>query len=100
MLPDTPTPPVLKNKTLLLDFRLASRVEEIARLAEAVDKALQERADLAFAVNLCLEELITNTIQHGLQGARLVGRERRGLREHRLDRFERVAPDLLLAKDD
>lgn len=69
MLPDHAPAPVLKNKTLLLDFRLASRVEEIAGLAEAVDKALQERADLAFAINLCLEELITNTIQHGLHGA-------------------------------
>ena len=59
----------LKNKTLLLEYRLDSRVEEIAALAEAVDEALAERPDLAFAVNLCLEELITNTIQHGLHGA-------------------------------
>ncbi|MFY8119434.1 MAG: ATP-binding SpoIIE family protein phosphatase [Roseateles sp.] len=59
----------LKNKTLLLEYRLQSRVEEIAPLAAAVDEALSERPDLAFAVNLCLEELITNTIQHGLHGA-------------------------------
>ncbi len=58
----------LKNKTLLLEYRLLSRVEEIAPLAEAVDEALAERPDVAFAVNLCLEELITNTIQHGLHG--------------------------------
>nr|WP_295083266.1 SpoIIE family protein phosphatase [uncultured Roseateles sp.] len=59
----------LKNKTLLLEHRLHSRVEEIAPLAEAVNAALAERPDVAFAVNLCLEELITNTIQHGLHGA-------------------------------
>lgn len=59
----------LKNKTLLLEYRLQSRVEEIAPLAAAVDQTLSERPDLAFAVNLCLEELITNTIQHGLHGA-------------------------------
>ncbi|MEL4179603.1 ATP-binding SpoIIE family protein phosphatase [Roseateles sp. PN1] len=59
----------LKNKTLLLEHRLHSRVEEIAPLAEAVNEALAERPDVAFAVNLCLEELITNTIQHGLHGA-------------------------------
>ncbi|WP_197046913.1 ATP-binding protein [Paucibacter sp. KBW04] len=59
----------LKHTTRLLDYRLASRVEEIAPLAEAVSRALAQRPDLAFAVNLCLEELITNIIQHGLQGA-------------------------------
>ncbi|MCV2358362.1 SpoIIE family protein phosphatase [Paucibacter sp. TC2R-5] len=63
------TPLELKNKTLLLEHRLHSRVEEITPLAEAVDQALADRSDLAFAVNLCLEELITNTIQHGLHGA-------------------------------
>jgi serine phosphatase RsbU (regulator of sigma subunit)/anti-sigma regulatory factor (Ser/Thr protein kinase) len=59
----------LNNKTLLLEHKLLSRVEEIAHLAEAVDQALTERPDVAFAVNLCLEELLTNTIQHGLHGA-------------------------------
>lgn len=59
----------LKDKTQLLSYRLASKVEELAPLAVAVDQALAERPDLAFAVNLCLEELITNTIQHGLGGA-------------------------------
>lgn len=59
----------LKHKTLLLDYRLASRLDEIAPLAAAVSQALPARPDLAFAVNLCLEELITNTIQHGLRGA-------------------------------
>jgi anti-sigma regulatory factor (Ser/Thr protein kinase) len=59
----------LNNKTLLLEHKLLSRVEEIAHLAEAVDQALTERPDVAIAVNLCLEELLTNTIQHGLHGA-------------------------------
>ncbi|MDT8999760.1 SpoIIE family protein phosphatase [Paucibacter sp. APW11] len=66
----SPEPPIeLKNKQLLLDYRLASRLDEIAPLALAVDAALAERSDLAFAVNVCLEELITNIIQHGLLGA-------------------------------
>lgn len=56
------------DKRLLLEYDLPSRVEEIERLAEAVEAALPERSDLAFAANLCLEELITNTILHGLKG--------------------------------
>ena len=56
-------------KTLLLETALPSRLEEIARLAEAVDQALPARPDLAHAANLCLEELITNTIEHALGGA-------------------------------
>jgi serine phosphatase RsbU (regulator of sigma subunit)/anti-sigma regulatory factor (Ser/Thr protein kinase) len=62
------TPPELSNKSLLLDYKMPSRVEEIAKLAEAIDDVLPERADLAFSANLCLEELITNTIEHGLGG--------------------------------
>lgn len=63
------SPFVLNNKKLLLEYNLPSRVEEIPRLAEAVTAALPERQDLAFAANLCLEELVTNTIQHGLHSA-------------------------------
>ncbi|WP_349744431.1 ATP-binding protein [Roseateles cavernae] len=59
----------LKNKTLLLAYRLVSRLDAIAPLAAAVDKALPDRPDLALTVNLCLEELITNIIEHGLMGA-------------------------------
>lgn len=63
------TPPIeLHGKTLLLDYKLPSRLEEISKLAELVDGVLPERPDLAFSANLCLEELITNTIQHGLGG--------------------------------
>ncbi|MYM38731.1 ATP-binding SpoIIE family protein phosphatase [Duganella qianjiadongensis] len=63
------TPIVLHNKRLLLEYDLPSRVDEIAQLAEAVNTALPERSDLAFAANLCLEELVTNTIQYGLESA-------------------------------
>ncbi len=62
-------PKELSNKTLLLDYHLPTRVDEISNLAEAVDNALLDRPDLAFSANLCLEELITNIIQHGLKGA-------------------------------
>ena len=56
------------DKTVLLDYRLPTRLEEIETLANAVNKAVPDR-DLAFSANLCLEELITNTITHGLKGA-------------------------------
>lgn len=61
-------PPVLQNKTLLLDTSIDSRLECIAELAQKVEAVLPNRSDLAFTANLCLEELITNTIQHGLRG--------------------------------
>jgi len=53
---------------VLLDYQVPARLEEIEKLAEAINNALPDR-DLAFAVNLCLDELITNTIVHGLKGA-------------------------------
>ena len=56
------------KQKVLLDYQVPARLEEIEKLAEAVNKALPDR-DLAFSVNLCLEELITNTIVHGLKGA-------------------------------
>ena len=56
------------NQKQLLEYRLPTRLAEIEMLADTVDKALADR-DLAFSVNLCLEELITNTIVHGLAGA-------------------------------
>jgi serine phosphatase RsbU (regulator of sigma subunit)/anti-sigma regulatory factor (Ser/Thr protein kinase) len=61
-------PPTLGEKVEILHHRLASKVEEIAVLAEAVDIALPDRPDLAFTANLCLEELIANIILHGLDG--------------------------------
>jgi serine phosphatase RsbU (regulator of sigma subunit)/anti-sigma regulatory factor (Ser/Thr protein kinase) len=64
-----PSPPVeLFNKVLLLEHKLPSRLEEIETLSDAVSAALPERSDLAFSANLCLEELITNIILHGLKG--------------------------------
>lgn len=63
------SPPIaLHRKSLLLAYQLPSRLEEIEKLAQAIEAALPERPDLAFAAQLCLEELITNTIEHGLQG--------------------------------
>ena len=53
---------------MLLDYQVPTRLEEIEKLAEAVNKALAD-CDLAFSANLCLEELISNTILHGLKGA-------------------------------
>jgi len=57
-----------QNKKVLLDYQVPTRLEEIEKLAEAVNKALSG-SDLAFSANLCLEELISNTILHGLKGA-------------------------------
>ena len=59
----------LSNKTLLLDYPMPSRLEEIARLATAIEGVLPDRPDITFAVNLCLDELLTNTILHGLDSA-------------------------------
>lgn len=56
------------GKKMLLDYQVPARREEIEKLAEAVDQALPD-PDLAFSANLCLEELITNTILYGLKGA-------------------------------
>ena len=56
------------NKKVLLDFQLPARLEEIEKLAESVNQVLPD-SNLAFSANLCLEELITNTILYGLKGA-------------------------------
>jgi anti-sigma regulatory factor (Ser/Thr protein kinase) len=56
------------KRKVLLNYELPTRLEEIEKLADAVSKALPD-SDLAFAANLCLEELITNTILYGLKGA-------------------------------
>lgn len=66
-LPKSPIP--LQDKRLLLTQEIHSRLEEIPRLASAVDQALERWPDLAFQANLCMEELLTNIIQHGLSGA-------------------------------
>ena len=67
-----PVPPInvtMTNKVLLQEFSVPSRLSEIERLADGVSAALPDRPDLAFSANLCLEELITNIITHGLHGA-------------------------------
>ena len=56
------------DKKVLLDYQVPTQLEEIEKLADAVNKVLPDH-DLAFAANLCLEELITNTILYGLKGA-------------------------------
>jgi serine/threonine-protein kinase RsbW len=57
-----------QGKKLLLDYQLPTRLEEIEKLADAVNAVLPGRTDLAFAANLCLEELVANTILYGLKG--------------------------------
>lgn len=57
-----------QDKKVVLDYQAPTRLEEIEKLADSVNQALPD-PDLAFSANLCLEELITNTILHGLQGA-------------------------------
>ena len=68
-MPVPPTSVTMTNKVLLQEFSLPTRLSEIERLADAVSAALPDRPDLAFSANLCLEELITNIITHGLHGA-------------------------------
>ena len=57
------------TKKILLNYQLSSRLEAIGTLADEVDTALADYQDYIFPVNLCLDELITNTITHGLKGA-------------------------------
>ena len=59
---------ILKNKKLLLDVCLPSRIEAITELSLKVQEALSSRPDLAFSANLCLDELITKTTNYGLKG--------------------------------
>ena len=56
------------DKKVLLDYQLPTQLEEIEKLADAVNSVITDQ-DLAFSANLCLEELITNTILYGLKGA-------------------------------
>lgn len=55
-----------------LDLILDNDLGELERLAAAID-AFAERNGLspaiAFALNLCLDELVTNTVSHGYGGA-------------------------------
>lgn len=58
-----------EHKQLLLDYIMPSQIPELSVLAETIDKTLDEYGSLAFQVNLCLEELITNIIKYGLSHA-------------------------------
>jgi serine phosphatase RsbU (regulator of sigma subunit)/anti-sigma regulatory factor (Ser/Thr protein kinase) len=60
--------PQLDNMTVILEHSLPSRIDEIPKLVGMVEAVLSEHPDLAMAAQLCLEELIVNTIQHGLKG--------------------------------
>ena len=62
-------PGIDSSSSARLDYSLPSRLEEIAALANAVEVFLAADPQLAFQTNLCLEELLTNTILHGLRGA-------------------------------
>ncbi len=55
-----------EQKKLVLDYVMPSVMSSITELAAAVDQALSDNATLAFQVNLCLEELVTNIIKYGL----------------------------------
>lgn len=59
----------------LLAYEMPSKLDEIGPLASRVQHALHEHKHLIFPVNFCLEELITNSITHGLKGAtdRVIG---------------------------
>ncbi|WP_051330357.1 ATP-binding protein [Niveispirillum irakense] len=68
--------PVGMDELARLDMVLDSRVEEIPRLADAVEAFCDHNAippRPTFQFNLCFDELLTNVIQHGLDGA--AGRE-------------------------
>ncbi len=54
---------------MLLNSRLPAELSTIVPLAEQVGVALSTFPEAAFAINLCLEELVTNTVKHGLKNA-------------------------------
>ena len=57
------------EKTILLSYKLNPQLGEIVNLANAVKVALSFCSELIFSVNVCLEELITNTILYGFKGS-------------------------------
>lgn len=56
----------MPEKKLLLQYKLRAQIDQISNLAEAIKNALNFYPELIFSVNLCLEEIITNTIFYGL----------------------------------
>lgn len=53
---------------VVLEHEFASDLREIQPLAHAVAQALSSHPELVYGVNLCLDEIITNTIMHGHEG--------------------------------
>ncbi|HRQ57160.1 MAG TPA: ATP-binding protein [Azoarcus taiwanensis] len=51
----------------ILDLRLPACLEALSDLATKVDAFLADRPVEAYKVNLCLDELLTNTISHGFR---------------------------------
>jgi serine/threonine-protein kinase RsbW len=60
---------MIEQKKILLNYQLPARLEAIETLANEVKNALADYQDCVFPVNLCLDELITNTVMYGLKGA-------------------------------
>ena len=64
------TPHLQQNDIeLLMNYSMPSQIVMFGELAVNVEDAIGDRPDLAFSANLCLEELISNTIQYGLANA-------------------------------
>lgn len=51
---------------VILDYLMPAHIEALPALAAAVSDALSADEALAFSANLCLEELIVNSIRYGL----------------------------------
>jgi serine/threonine-protein kinase RsbW/sigma-B regulation protein RsbU (phosphoserine phosphatase) len=58
----------MTSANTLLDYWMPSQAEAIEELSYAVQTALADLQEHVFPINLCLEELIFNTISYGLKG--------------------------------
>lgn len=54
-------------KKILLEYELPANLAEIEKLAVVIENTLGNYQEHIFAINLCVDELITNTITHGLK---------------------------------
>ena len=58
------------DETGVMQFKISEGTEEIPRLAEEVETFLDEAGldgAIAMSINLCLDELLTNTIHYGYE---------------------------------
>lgn len=55
------------EKPILLSYKLLAKLDQISDLTDAVKIALRLYPELIFTINLCIEELITNTILYGFK---------------------------------